>query len=1191
MKHTNKSLKVVVGIVISLVLQLALYSNAAAQFLDNFSSPTLDPAWMVVQTWTGGATRAHGNTSPGNHFSLTDNPGFLRYSLDPMTHSDGFLNGYATTTAYHSCCTHDAGLEFHRTFAGEDWRFEAGGNFVLPNTNGRHFGIRIYFGTGGANTYYVDFRRGADVNQNYVSLHLVHKTGATLGDQTYLQSFNANGQWYYGTGNYPTAPIYFRLVRKGGVLTAYWSDNGTAWNEAWAHDLGTALNGLSQRVVVTGLSWFNTGGSYADWDYISVTSAPLQLLSSTFFGGAGDQNGTGIAVTNAIYVSGAVDANQGDGLVARYALPLTDGVLPVWNKTFPTLSGYDHFSGIGVSSEGVYLAGQSFNRTTDTVGGKENKGITVKFPLTGPPGGGFDGSTWDMQSPVPPGAFSYGGGEALNASTVAIEGGLPFVYVTGHSQSGFFNGGRLYVSKLDASGTVLWTQTDAPGDPISQGLAITTLNGNVYIAGHNDDAGNQVYLLKYAPSGGPAIWTRKSVTFNGNYYGITSFGGAIYAFGQRTGGVGGSSDFLIEKWDEAGTLQWSQQYDRGSGEDILYAGVGLGTKIYAVGSTTAASTGGKDIVLLELDPATGNLSSITLYGGTQDDIARGAATDGDSIYVVGESKSFPSAAGNVVGQNDLVLLNFASCISVSIPNNLKALRNTTLTVPVDVSNTTGRGILSFDFTLTYDPAVMTPLATPFDTAGTLSSGFTVTVNSSTPGTLIVSGFGSTELSGAGTLLNLKFNMVAPAPASSNLNFSNFSFNEGTPCATTTNGLATVINGTISGAVTYGSSATPLAVPNVTMTATGTPNVVGSTNSSGAYSLNGFGNGTYTVTPSKTGDVNNSITAFDAARVAQHVVGSATLTANQQIAADVSNNGSISSFDAALISRYVVSLPNSGITGTWKFVPANRAYANVEADQTNQDYVAILMGEVSGNWTPPSPFVERQKLIKSVGIDSIGAIGVSLSNQTVEPNSNVIIPINVQDTTGMNVISYEFDLSYDPSVLQLQATPIDMAGTLSNGMSVTVNTATTGLIKVAAFGATSMSGAGVLLKLKFTSVGSFGSVSPLTWQRFMFNENNPQSVTSNGQVTISVPTASTVSVSGQVTTANGRGIAKARVTLTGMNGTRTVTTNPFGYFLFTDVEVGETYIFSVSHKRYSFSSQVFTVMEETNNLNFVTSDFW
>lgn len=272
MKGTNKLHKIFWTAVFCLVLQLALQGSAAAQFVDNFLSPTLDPNWTVVQTWTGGTPRAHGFTQPGNRYSLTDNPGFLRYSLDPMTHWDGFINGYATTFSYHSCCNHDAGLEIHRAFSGNNWRFEAGGNFFLPFTNGRSFDIRLYFGTGAAPTYWVILRRGADVNQNYVVLALVEKTGPALGDQTWHQSFNPNSGWYYGVGNYPTAPLFFRVERAGGVLTAYWSDDGAVWNMAWSDDLGNALDGLSQRVVVTGGSWFSTGGSYADWDYISVTS-------------------------------------------------------------------------------------------------------------------------------------------------------------------------------------------------------------------------------------------------------------------------------------------------------------------------------------------------------------------------------------------------------------------------------------------------------------------------------------------------------------------------------------------------------------------------------------------------------------------------------------------------------------------------------------------------------------------------------------------------------------------------------------------------------------------------------------------------------------------------------------------------------------------------------------------------------
>lgn len=47
------------------------------------------------------------------------------------------------------------------------------------------------------------------------------------------------------------------------------------------------------------------------------------------------------------------------------------------------------------------------------------------------------------------------------------------------------------------------------------------------------------------------------------------------------------------------------------------------------------------------------------------------------------------------------------------------------------------------------------------------------------------------------------------------------------------------------------------------------------------------------------------------------------------------------------------------------------------------------------------------------------------------------------------------------------------------------------------------------------------------------------------------------------------------------------TDPFGYHRFEDVQVGETYFFSLRHKRFSFSTQVIFVFEEINNLNFVS----
>lgn len=165
--------------------------------------------------------------------------------------------------------------------------------------------------------------------------------------------------------------------------------------------------------------------------------------------------------------------------------------------------------------------------------------------------------------------------------------------------------------------------------------------------------------------------------------------------------------------------------------------------------------------------------------------------------------------------------------------------------------------------------------------------------------------------------------------------------------------------TISGTVTYGNAIgnpNPRFVSNVLLTGAGSPDVFTTTGfPSGTYSLTGFGAGPYTVTPTKTDGV-NGITSFDAGRIAQHVAGINTLNATQLLVADTSNNGSVSSFDAGKIAQYVSggTIVQPNVTGTWRFTPVNRSYASVTSNSTGEDFIALLMGDVSGNWTNTAP---------------------------------------------------------------------------------------------------------------------------------------------------------------------------------------------------------------------------------------------
>src|SRR6476620_5984406 len=73
-----------------------------------------------------------------------------------------------------------------------------------------------------------------------------------------------------------------------------------------------------------------------------------------------------------------------------------------------------------------------------------------------------------------------------------------------------------------------------------------------------------------------------------------------------------------------------------------------------------------------------------------------------------------------------------------------------------------------------------------------------------------------------------------------------------------------------------------------------------------------------------------------------------------------------------------------------------------------------------------------------------------------------------------------------------------------------------------------------------------------------------------------PTAAMVSISGQVVSANGSPIARARVTLIDGSGIiRTAVANNFGNFQINDVQVGRTYFISASAKELRFVPQMLT----------------
>jgi hypothetical protein len=457
------------------------------------------------------------------------------------------------------------------------------------------------------------------------------------------------------------------------------------------------------------------------------------------------------------------------------------------------------------------------------------------------------------------------------------------------------------------------------------------------------------------------------------------------------------------------------------------------------------------------------------------------------------------------------------------------------------------------------------------------------------------------------------------------------------------------NYSISGTVTYGiveMNQTPQRVSGVNLSATGESAASVFSDFSGDYELTNLLSGDYTVTPSKTGDV-NGINSLDATRIQQYRVGLITLSAAQLVAADTDNSGTINSLDATRIQQYQVGIQSNNIIGQWKFLPTSRQYSPLTGNLTGENYQAVLVGEVSGNWTRPADFAQSTQIeesksvptndnqndvitsinarsfgnrtaqstgksekqsadlkVNDSGSDSAAAglsIAVSLpANATASVGNTIVVPVSIGEIpAGGSVESFDFSVFYDPAVLQINTPAGSNTGTLSSGCSVFANAPTAGKVIVsgACGGGAITNGPGTLYNLTFTVIGAGNETSSLTFvnpadstNTFVFNNSSPSAVTTNGQFSVIGPTAASVSVSGRVMTQSGRSIRNVQITLTDSNGNKqTARTTSFGYYRFDNVTAGETVTLSAKARQFRFSQStiVRTTNESINNADFVS----
>lgn len=195
-----------------------------------------------------------------------------------------------------------------------------------------------------------------------------------------------------------------------------------------------------------------------------------------------------------------------------------------------------------------------------------------------------------------------------------------------------------------------------------------------------------------------------------------------------------------------------------------------------------------------------------------------------------------------------------------------------------------------------------------------------------------------------------------------------------------------------------------------------------TDTKGFYVFNEMEAGnTYTIQPLSSDDVLNGVSTYDLVLISQHVLGINTFdTPYKIIAADVNNDGKITTFDIVqlrqLILYVITELPSNT---AWRFVDINYVFenplnpleenfpesqrcVNINSDQPRMDFVAVKIGDVSGD-------VSLQGETNSARHDRDHAT-IYTSNQLIEAGETYEIPFYSDDIKDLQSCQFSMDIA-------------------------------------------------------------------------------------------------------------------------------------------------------------------------------------
>jgi hypothetical protein len=265
------------------------------------------------------------------------------------------------------------------------------------------------------------------------------------------------------------------------------------------------------------------------------------------------------------------------------------------------------------------------------------------------------------------------------------------------------------------------------------------------------------------------------------------------------------------------------------------------------------------------------------------------------------------------------------------------------------------------------------------------------------------------------------------------------------------------------------------------------------------------------------------------------------------------------FEGTLIQGVLTSenvdTANGKISVAWAAgdaISGSGTYVKLRAKYRNYGTSALTFTSFSLNEGNPSVTVVD-------GSVNIPSLAVKFGDVSASVGDTIFIPVTTSELTAANnVVSFEFDATFDPAILSVVG--IQTTGTLSSaGLAQYQANNTAGTLAVSWATGEAITGSGDLILIR-VAVKAAGT-SPLTFTSFMFNEGTPSAGTLAGSL-IATDIA-TYSISGKVTYNNTAGTALQGVIVTLSGADDAVdTTDVSGNYAFTGLVAG-TYSVAVS----------------------------